>query len=83
MSKTYNTYICISLMSYMDKPCLNSGRIYTCNESAKLDLHLEISYDQAKKELVKLMLRTGKMPNVIGKNNGAGSTMYILDAFLD
>lgn len=83
MSKTFNTYLCVTMVSYTAEPRLNSGRIYTSNESAKLDLHLEVSYEQAKKELAKLMLRTGKMPNVIGKNDGAGSTMYILDAFLD
>lgn len=83
MSKTYNTYICISIMSYVDKPQLNSGRIYTCNESAKLDLHLDVSYEQAKKELAKLMLRTGKMPEVIGKGDGDGAAMYMLNAFLD
>ena len=83
MSKTYNTYICISIVSYVDKPHLNSGRIYTCNESAKLDLHLDVSYEQAKKELAKLMLRTGKMPEVIGKGDGDGAAMYMLNAFLD
>lgn len=83
MSKTYNTYICISIVSHPAEPRLNSGRIYTCNESAKLDLHLDVSYDQAKKELAKLMLRIGKMPNVVGKDDGAGAIMYMLDAFLD
>lgn len=83
MSKTYNTYICISIMSHVAEPHLNSGRIYTSNEAAKLDLHLDVPYEQAKKELAKLMLRTGQMPEVIGKNDGTDSTMYMLNAFLD
>jgi len=83
MSKTLNTYISISFMSYRTTPEWNSGRIHTCNEAAKLDLHLDVPYAQAKKELAKLMLRTGKMPDVIGKDDGSDSTMYILTAFLD
>ena len=83
MEKTLNTYISISFMSYRKTPEWNSGRIYTSNEAAKLDLHLDVPYEQAKKELAKLMLRTGKMPDVIGKDDGSDSTMYMLTAFLD
>lgn len=83
MMKTYNTYISISFMSYTDDPRLNSGRIYTNNEAANLKLHLDVSYMQAKQEMAKLMLRTGKMPDVIGKDDGTDSTMYMLTAFLD
>ena len=82
-NKTLNTYISISFMSYRKTPEWNYGRIYTSNEAAKLDLHLDVPYEQAKKELAKLMLRTGKMPDVIGKDDGSDSTMYILTAFLD
>lgn len=83
MNKTLNTYISISFMSYKNTPEWNSGRIYTSNHSAKLDLHLDVPYEQAKKELAKLMLRTGKMPDVIGKDDNSDSTMYMLTAFLD
>lgn len=83
MERTYNTYISVSIMVYADKPTWNSGRIYTSNESAKLDLHLDVPYKQAKYELAKLMLRTGKMPRVIGKDDDTDSIMYTLDAFLD
>ena len=83
MKETYNTYISISFMSYKNTPKWNSGRIYTSNEAAKLKLHLDVSYEQAKRELAKLMLRTGKMPDVIGKDDGTDSTMYMLTAFLD
>lgn len=83
MESKYNTYISISIMVYKDEPEWNSGRIYTSNEAAKLDLHLDVPYQQAKKELAKLMLRTGEMPRAVGKDDGSGSVMYILDAFLD
>ena len=82
MSQTLNTYISISIMSYTDHE-RNTGRIYTSNKAAKLDLHLDVPYEQAKRELVKLMLRTGKLPDVIGKDDGTDSTMYMLTAFLD
>ena len=77
-----NTYVSISLLVYHNKPGWNCGRIYTSVEDAKLDLHLDLSYWQAKKELAKLMLRTGEMPRVIGPEDGTDCTMYILDAFL-
>ncbi len=83
MKEICNTYISISFMSYKNTPEWNSGRIYTSNKSAKLNLHLDVPYEQAKKELAKLMLRTGKMPDVIGKNDNTDSTMYMLTAFLD
>ncbi len=83
MKNKYNTYISVSIMVYENKPDWNNGRIYTSNEAAKLDLHLDVPYRQAKKELAKLMLRTGEMPRVVGKGDGSGSVMYILDAFLD
>ena len=81
MGKTCNTYISISIyVSHTSN--YRTGRIYTSNEAAKLDLHLDVPYEQAKKELAKLMLRTGKMPDVIGAGDPE-STMYILTAFLD
>ena len=83
MASTLNTYISISFMSYKNTPEWNSGRIHTSNDSAKLDLHLDVPYEQAKRELAKLMLRTGKMPDVIGKDDGTDYTMYMLTAFLD
>ena len=83
MASTLNTYISISFMSYANEPRYNSGRIYTSNEAAKLDLHVDVPYEQAKREMAKLMLRTGKMPDVIGKEDNDGVLMYILTAFLD
>lgn len=83
MANTLNTYISISFMSYTNEPQLNSGRIYTNNKAAKLSLHLDIPYKQAKQEMAKLMLRTGKLPDVIGKDDGTDSVMYMLTAFLD
>lgn len=80
---TLNTYVSISFMSYADKPDWNSGRIYTSNEAAKLDMHLDVPYRQAKREMAKLMLRTGQMPKVIGKDDNDGCLMYMLSAFLD
>lgn len=81
MGETLNTYISISIyVSHTSD--YRSGRIYTSNEAAKLSLHLDVPYEQAKKELAKLMLRTGKMPTVIGSDDHE-STMYILTAFLD
>lgn len=83
MASTLNTYISISFMSYAKDPQYNSGRLFTSNEAAKLDLHLDIPYEQAKREMAKLMLRTGKLPEVIGKDDDSDSVMYMLTAFLD
>jgi len=83
MASTLNTYINISFMSYTKDPQYNSGRLYTSNKAAKLDLHLDITYEQAKREMAKLMLRTGKLPDVIGKDDGTDSVMYMLSAFLE
>ena len=83
MADTLNTYISISFMSYTKNPQYNSGRLYTNNKAAKLDLHLDIPYEQAKREMAKLMLRTGQMPDVIGRDDGSDSVMYMLTAFLD
>lgn len=81
---TLNTYICIYLFAYADDPCRNSAYIYTSNKAAKLKLHLDVPYRQAKEEMARLMLRTGKMPDVIGKDDPDRlSTMYTLSAFLD
>ena len=74
------TYINISFMSYQKNP--DSGRIFTTNKAIQLDLHVDVPYEQAKREMAKLMLRTGKMPDVIGKNDGTDSIMYMLSAFL-
>lgn len=79
MNETFNTYIDVSIyISHTDT--YRTGRIYTSNETAKLDLHLDVPYEQAKKELARLMLRTGKMPRVYSSPT---STMYTLSAFLD
>lgn len=79
MEKTLNTYLDVSIyISHTSE--YRAGRIYTNNEIAKLDLHLDVPYEQAKKELARLMLRTGKMPKV---HHGSTSTMYSLAAFLD
>lgn len=83
MASTLNTYISISFMSYANEPQYNSGRIYTSNEAAKLTLNLQVPYAQAKKEMAKLMLRTGEKPKVVGREANDGSLMYILSAFLD
>ena len=83
MSKTYNTYINIDLFVWKPETGIkSSGRIYTSVENAKLDLHLSVDYHTAKKEMAKLMARTGKMPDVIGKDDPE-MVMYSLRAFLD
>lgn len=81
--KNYNTYISINLIVWNPATGIQSrGRIYTSNKAAKLDLHLDVSYEQAKQELAKLMLRTGKLPDIIGKGDPE-MVMYSLSAFLD
>lgn len=83
MSKTCNTYISIDLCVWKPETGIkSSGRIYTSVENAKLDLHLPVDYRTAKQEMAKLMLRTGKMPDVIGKDDPE-MVMYSLRAFLD
>ena len=76
-------YISVSLFVWKPETGIKSnGRIYTSNETAKLDLHLEVDYATAKREMARLMARTGKMPDVIGKDD-PDMVMYILTAFLD
>lgn len=83
MSKTCNTYLSIDLFVWKKHTGIkSSGRIYTSNHAAKLDLHLDVDYATAKREMAKLMLRTGKMPDVIGKDDPE-MVMYSLRAFLD
>lgn len=83
MNKTCNTYISIELCVWKPETGIkSSGRIYTSVENAKLDLHLPVDYRTAKKEMAKLMLRTGKMPDVTGKDDPE-MVMYSLRAFLD
>ena len=83
MSKKCNTYISIDLCVWNPSTGIkNSGRIYTSVEDAKLDLHLSVDYRTAKQEMAKLMLRTGKMPDVISKDDPE-MVMYSLRAFLD
>lgn len=79
MEKTFNTYLDVSLC-ISRTGAYRTGRIYTCNETAKLDLHLDVPYEQAKKELARLMLRTGKMPRVYQCST---AVVYSLSAFLD
>lgn len=83
MSKKCNTYISIDLCVWNPATGIqNSGRIYTSVHDAKLDLHLRVDYQTAKREMAKLMLRTGKMPDVIGPDDPE-MVMYSLRAFLD
>lgn len=79
MEKTLNTYLDVSI-SVSHTGEYRTGRIFTSNEAAKLDLSFDVPYEQAKKELARLMLRTGKMPQVY---HGSVSVMYSLSAFLD
>ena len=79
MKKTLNTYLDVSVcVSHTGE--YRIGRIFTSNKAAKLDLSFDVPYEQAKKELARLMLRTGKMPQVY---HGSVSVIYSLSAFLD
>lgn len=83
MEKTCNTYLSITIFAWKKGSYgRNSGRIYTSNHSAKLDLHLDVDYTTAKREMARLMLRTGKLPDVIGPDD-PDMVMYTLTAFLD
>lgn len=76
----YNSYICISFMSYKFTPDWNSGRVVYTNKAAGIDLHKDIPYKQAKKLVARLMARTGKMPDIIP---GKISNMYMISTFID
>lgn len=80
---TCNTYLSVSLFVWKPETGIESkGRIYTSNHAAKLDLHLDVDYATAKREMAKLMARTGKLPDVIGKDD-PDMVMYTITAFLD
>lgn len=82
-SPTCNTYLSVSLFVWKPGTGIESrGRIYTSNHTAKLDLHLDVDYVTAKREMAKLMARTGKLPDIIGKDD-PDMVMYTLTAFLD
>ena len=76
---TYNTYISVT-MYVSHTHGYRAGTLYTSNKAANLNLYLNISYDQAKREMAKLMLRTGKMPEI---RRDADSALYMFDTFLD
>lgn len=83
MGKNCNTYLSVDLFVWKKGTGIkSSGRIYTSVEDAKLDLNLSVDYLTAKREMAKLMLRTGKMPHVTGKDD-PNMVMYSLYAFLD
>lgn len=82
---TLNTYIAVSLFVWKESSGIkSSGRIYTCSRSANLKLHLDVDYATAKREMARLMARTYRMPEIIGKNDeDSEMVMYTLTAFLD
>lgn len=82
-NNTNNTYLSVSLFVWKPESGVESkGRICTTNHNAKLDLFLTVDYATAKRELARLMLRTGQIPDVIGKDD-PHMVMYTLSAFLD
>lgn len=81
MNTNPSTYISVSFLAYSDRPAWNSGRLFIVKGDE--ELHQEISYEQARREMAKLMLRLSAMPDVIGKEDNDGCLMYILTGFLD
>lgn len=77
--KTCNTYQSITLWHYDDNDC-HAAYIYTAVENVKLNLHLRTSYEQGKREMARLMLRLGKLPEV---RYNDGFAVYDLHGFLD
>ncbi len=78
-----NTYISITVVHFHDHPEFSYGTLFTTNKAANLELSLELTYAQAKKEMAKLMLRLQDMPRKVDIDDGAGSVIHILSAFLD
>lgn len=83
MKNYFGTYISISFLSYSDRPELNSGHMFISDDEKKLDYRVDIPYAQARREMAKLMLRLGAMPDVVGKEDNDGCLMYILTGFLN
>lgn len=77
-TRKLNTYQSITLWHYADNCCI--AHVYTAVENVKLNLHLQPSYEQGKREMARLMLRLGKMPDV---RHYDGTTVYDLHGFLD
>ena len=77
------TYISIDTLVHEVNKDLDRGRIYIHNEASKLSMHLSVPLMEARREMAKLMLRTGKKPDIIGKDDGTDSTMYSLCVFLE
>ena len=74
-----NTYQSITLWHYTNDDH-HIAYIYTAVENVKLNLHLRTSYEQGKREMARLMLRLGKMPEV---RYNDGFAVYDLHGFLD
>lgn len=75
-----NTYMSITIFHYDNMSEHDFATIYTSVENVKLSLHNLVSYEDGRKELARLMLRFGRMPEV---RKYEDYTCYELYGFLD
>ena len=75
-----NTYMSITIFHYDNPLERDFATIYTSVENVKLNLHSWVSYRDGQKELARLMLRLGRMPEV---RRHEDFTCYELHGFLD
>lgn len=79
-NRKLDTYESITLWYHAEDPECNFARVYIAVKSVKLDTHLTVEYRDGRREMAKLMLKLGKMPEV---RHYDGFTVYDLHGFLD
>lgn len=75
-----NTYIDVTIFHYDDPTATGFATIFISVENAKLDMNHQVSYRAGQRELARLMLRLGQMPEVRRHDH---FTCYGLRGFLD
>ena len=75
-----NTYIDVTIFHYDDPTDPGFATIFISIEDAKLNMNHQVSYRAGQRELARLMLRLGQMPEVRKHDR---FTCYGLHGFLD
>lgn len=83
MKKSYNTYVSVSMTNYQGYPSCNYGYSYVSVTNCKLVLSQNLSYKEAKRQLAKLALKMGRMPEKEPNQFDPTIVTYKLSGFLD
>ena len=81
--KTYNTYICVSMTKYRDYPICDTGYSYVRVASCNLTMSHRLTYQEGKRQLARLALKMGKLPEVKPNPYDPTIVTYELSGFLE